>query len=163
MWHSVVHSMSVRKCTWMSDYIRQCRTHYDAMFNTIRQCTTMLDKNDYTTVFLSHRKVLLEKLFFNSQHYLRKPKTHCENSDNLRQPTKVQYFEVAPCQTLKLYVGEQHKTSHDRMHNWYTTTAWDVWHSTFHIVISLKYANIFVAGYKYEVGYLCKRMRICTT
>ena len=33
--------MSVRKYTYMYDYIRLCTTYYDTMFNNVRQCLTM--------------------------------------------------------------------------------------------------------------------------
>ena len=57
--------MSVRKCTYMYDYIRLCTTYYDTMFNNVRQCSTVYAKKYFpTTEFLSHQKVLHLKLFF---------------------------------------------------------------------------------------------------
>ena len=53
--------VNVRSHTTMYNIVRQDVQQCTTMFDNVRQCTT---KNDFlTTVFLSHPKVLHEKLF----------------------------------------------------------------------------------------------------
>ena len=91
----------------MYDYIRQCTTYYDMMFNNVQRCSTMYDKNDFPTIeFLSHPKVLHVKLFFKFAALLTKTydslRTTAINHDNTRKTTT---FKFAPCRTLKFVCG----------------------------------------------------------
>ena len=84
------------------------------MYDNVPQSTTMYDKNYFlTTVFLSQPKVLHGKLFEKfaalSTKALDSRRTTARTHDN---PRKTTFFEfVAPCRTLKSYVGDQHYDS----------------------------------------------------
>ena len=104
---------TLNECTQMYVNVRLHTTVYNILRHDVQPCTTMFDNVrqkwlPYDT-FCRTQTFYMEILFKNSQHYLRKPKTQCEQP---RQPTttheKLQFFNshlVAPCRTLKVVRG----------------------------------------------------------
>ena len=103
----VVLLMSVRKCTYMYDYIRLCTTYYDTMFKNVRQCSTMYANVrqkilPYDRIFVAPKSFTCNTFFLIRSIAYENLRLTANNRDKSRQHTKNYDFLI---RTLKFVCG----------------------------------------------------------
>ena len=103
--------MSVRKCTYMYDYIRLWTTYYDTMFKSVRQCSTMYANVrqkilPYDRIFVAPKSFTCKTFFLIRSIAYENLRLTANNRDKSRQHTKNYDYLIRTLSHLKIRMWE---------------------------------------------------------